>query len=114
MWIPTSLHSVAWVSWRPPQTGLHYADLYRGIWEFLRRPPTRELEPRAREYLRALREWPYGSLQQDRILWVQMWLRALPCQERLQTAMGDGAYAMLTAVYYEEPPVGVGQRLRAG
>ena len=54
MWVDTTFPSKAWVSWRPPQTRLHYGELYRSVWEYLRRPPRREFEARAREYLRIL------------------------------------------------------------
>jgi hypothetical protein len=118
MWLETSETTVAWVSWRPPQTTLHYAELYRGIWEFLRMPPRRELEPRAKEYLRKLHEWPYGLLQRDRVAWVEAWLAALPMEERRKEVLGGTTYRMLEVVCYEPPPMRgswreVG-RLRAG
>ncbi len=118
MWLETSATSIAWVSWRPPQTRLHYTKLYRGLWEFLRMPPKRALEPRAKEYLCSLRKWAsFDSLQQDRIAWVEAWLAALPMEERRKDLLGDTTYRMLEIVVYEPPErrmAGDVGRLRAG
>ena len=118
MWFPTSATTKAWVTWRPLQTDLHYAELYRGLWEFVRMPPRRETAERGREYLATLYEWPHGRLQRDRIRWVTAWLNALPAEEQRREAMGEAAFQLLVAVCHE-PPVeewrrrGVG-KLRAG
>ena len=119
MWIPTSPTSKAWITWRPPnQTHLHYDELYRSVWEFLRMPPRRENEARAREYLGILREYPGSHLQQDRIRWVEAWLRGLDMEERRRRRLGEEKYALLTWVCYEPPPAvargGWGEPLRAG
>ena len=88
MWVNTSATTKAWVTWRPRERSLHYIDLYRGLWEFVRMPPRREVETRAREYLTALLLCPYGQLQHDRIRWVT-WLDALPAEEERRLAMGE-------------------------
>ena len=116
MWIRTSRTSKAWVTWRPTHARLHYAELYRGLWEFLRMPPRRENVERAREYLGILKEYSYSHLQQDRILWVGAWLEALPAEEGRRKAMGEERYALLAWVCYEPPPAvwSSGGRMRAG
>ena len=116
MWIPTSPTSKAWLTWRPRDTNLHYAELYRGLWEFLRMPPRREDEARAREYLRVLMEYPNSHLQQHRIQWVSAWLAALPAEERRRQRLGETQYALLTWVCYETPVVvwRGGRKARAG
>ena len=117
MWLPTSTTTRAWVTWRPPQASLHYGELYRGLWEFVRKPPRREAEPRGREYLATLCEWPHGRLQCDRIRWVREWLDALPAEEERREIMGEGLFQLMVAVCHE-PPVEqwrVGSwKLRAG
>lgn len=117
MWIPTSATSKAWVTWRPPDQRLHYAELYAGVWEFLRMPPRRESEARAREYLGILQEYPnYSRLQRDRIRWVEAWLQeGMEMEERRRRRLGEEKHALLTWVCYEPPPVVWGvERLRAG
>ena len=73
------------VTWRPPQTYLHYNELYAGIYEYLREPPAHQHKAAAQEYLTNLREsnfFPLASnpsyIQNHRIRWVQEWLKALP------------------------------------
>ncbi len=115
MWFPTSATSKAWVTWRPPNQSLHYNELYRGLWEFLRMPPKRDLEPRAREYLEMLRMYPNSHLQRDRIRWVSAWLEGLGREDRRRRRLGETQYALLTWVCYEPPPVVWGrERGRAG
>ena len=115
MWIQTSRSSKAWVTWVPPNARLHYAELYQGLWEFLRMPPRRESEARAREYLKVLLKYPeYSHLQPDRIRWVRSWLEALPAEEERRKAIGETRYALLTWVCYQPPVVGRGVRMRAG
>ena len=114
MWVDTSFPSKAWVSWRPPQTRLHYGELYRSVWEYLRRPPRREFEARAREYLRILLQWTHTDLQRDRILWVRAWIDGIPMEERREKVIGEGPYKLLTVVCYE-PHLGFGvTKFRAG
>lgn len=103
MWINTSSTTRAWVTWRPREGSLHYLDLYRGLWEFVRMPPRREVEARAREYLTTLLMWPHGQLQHDRIRWVSAWLDALPGEDERRLAMGEEHYRMLSLVCYESP-----------
>ena len=115
MWFPTPTTSKAWVTWRPRQQNLHYAELYRGLWEFLRMPPRRENEARATEYLQILMQYPDSHLQRDRIQWVSAWLAALPGEERMRGRLGEERYALLTWTCYESPPVVWGvERMRAG
>jgi hypothetical protein len=115
MWIVTAFPSKAWVSWRPPQTKLHYVELYRAIWEYLRMPPARELEARARDYLRVLLDWPHTELQRDRILWVRAWIDGIPMEEERRKRVGDATYRLLTVVCYQPPGMGAGlAKLRAG
>ncbi len=74
------------VSWRPPQTFLHYHELYCGIYEYLRAPPDPEHHEGAVEYLTRLRHNrtiyrllpSVLRLQDHRILWVMEWLKAMP------------------------------------
>ena len=74
------------VTWRPPQTCLHYDALYYGIYEYLRAPPTITLLASAQAYLAGLirsREMLLcvdGEyvLQCHRILWVREWINAIP------------------------------------
>ena len=114
MWFHTSPTSKAWVTWRPANTRLHYAELYGGLWEFLRMPPRREKEARAKTYLQALQEFPGPPLQRDRIQWVQAWLAALPGEERRRRVLGEEKYALVCWVCYEPPGIVWGGRLRAG
>lgn len=70
------------VTWWPPEkTFLRYQQLYRGICEFVRRPPDMHNRLRALEYLRALKRGfkpVYGcTLQVHRIMWVEAWLDEL-------------------------------------
>jgi hypothetical protein len=74
------------VSWRPPQTHLHYNALYCGIYEYLRAPPDPDRRAEAVAYLMDLQEnsirYPLipqmRVLQEHRILWVLEWLGAMP------------------------------------
>ena len=118
MWFRTSTTTQAWVTWRPADRSLHYPELYKGVWEFVRMPPRRETEARGREYLDILKQYPNAPLQRDRIRWVTAWLNALPGEEARRVAMGEKRYWLLTTVCYESPVEtwrweGVGQ-LRAG
>ena len=112
MWIHTSATTMAWVSWRPPQTHLHYNELYRGVWEYLREPPRRDFEAKARKYLLQLRRTT--SLERDRIEWVNEWINQLPVEESRRRFMGEETYALLRVVCYESPKSGSGGKLRAG
>ena len=66
-------------SWLPPQPHLHYQSLYRGIYEWLRAPPSYVYHERAAEYLSALLTcyYPANVLQYHRIQWTTAWLNAL-------------------------------------
>ena len=74
------------VTWRPPQTCLHYDTLYYGIYEYLRAPPDAAFLANAQAYLASLirsrgmllRIDGEYVLQCDRILWVQEWIKAVP------------------------------------
>jgi hypothetical protein len=74
------------VTWRPPQTRLHYNALYYGIYEYLRAPPDAAFLANAQAYLASLirsrgmllRIDGEYVLQCDRILWVQEWIKAVP------------------------------------
>ena len=88
MWIsvpgPPFPSRQAWVEWVPPQTHLHYPELYIGVWEYLRLPPDHARTDDAREYLTSLiantvipYDSPRARLQRDRIQWVNTWLEAL-------------------------------------
>lgn len=72
------------VTWRPPQTVLHYSELYRGIYEYLRAPPSNDKREAALQYLSDIRANstspvnPYNCIQHHRILWIEEWLKALP------------------------------------
>jgi len=84
------------VHWRPPQTDLHYPELYVGIYDYLRRPPDRRMVSRAVRYLRALKKCyhPINTLQRDRIRWTQAWLDALedPENSEAETVLGVDDY----------------------
>ena len=84
-WLVVS-HSVPWnaqvrtaeVSWRPDDVGLHYHMLYISIWEYLRKPPSREHLQEAKAYLASLMEYPNtNQLQRDRIRWTRAWIEGL-------------------------------------
>lgn len=63
--------------WRPSRhPELHYQALYRGVYEFLRVPPTVEYAPRASRYLDTLHKSRHGNnlLQLDRIRWTEAWI----------------------------------------
>ncbi len=66
-------------TWLPPQTHLHYQGLYRGIYEYLRAPPSFVYQGRAAEYLVSLLTCyhPHDTLQQHRIVWTTAWHNAL-------------------------------------
>lgn len=74
------------VTWRPPQTFLHYQRLYWGIDCYLRAPPIPERLADAQQYLQALIEsrqlmthyCEQRALQDNRIRWVREWIRATP------------------------------------
>jgi hypothetical protein len=111
MWIQTSTTTLAWVSWRPSQIHLHYNELYRGVWEFLREPPRRDFEARAREYLLKLKR--NTALDRDRVEWVKEWIAQLPVEESRRRVMGEETYALLRVVCYDSPGRS-GGKLRAG
>ena len=73
----------AWVEWTPPQTHLHYAQLYTGICEYLRLPPSTARARDAERYLADLLACevpphaPVYTLQMHRIEWTRAWLQAL-------------------------------------
>jgi hypothetical protein len=81
------------VHWHPPQRFLHYQELYRGIYEYLREPPQRRHVSRAVRYLRALKACyhPTNTLQGHRILWTQAWLDAVddPEDSDAETVFGE-------------------------
>jgi hypothetical protein len=86
MWVsvPGPPYRQAWVEWIPPQRHLQYPELYIGVWEYLRLPPSHARMDNAREYLASLiantvhpYDSPHARLQRDRIQWVQVWLAAL-------------------------------------
>ena len=66
-------------TWRPPARFLHYQALYRGIYDYLRAPPSHAFHSPALLYLQDLQAsyHPMNILQAHRILWVQAWLSAL-------------------------------------
>jgi hypothetical protein len=73
------------VTWRPPQTFLHYEELYRGIPEYLRAPPVGTYATAAVNYLGAIYRNIFPDmpshlhcLQNHRVLWIREWLYALP------------------------------------
>ena len=74
------------VTWRPPYDFLHYNDLYYGLYEYLRAPPAPEFKDEATNYLADLRRNSLmfdlipeiRRLQNDRIIWVVEWLKAVP------------------------------------
>ena len=80
---PTNMNMLS-PTWLPPQTHLHYQALYRGIYEYLRAPPSPVYHERANAYLVDLianYHRPSISqahpLQYHRILWTRAWLHAL-------------------------------------
>ena len=80
------------VRWRPPHMFLHYQELYRSIYDFLREPPQYRHFSRAVRYLRALKACyhPTNTLQWHRILWARAWLDALddPDNSDAETVLG--------------------------
>ena len=83
------------VNWKPASKHLHYQELYRGVYEFLREPPTRRHFARAVRYIRALKKCyhPGNVLQYHRIQWTQAWLDALddPADSGDDTDVGESA-----------------------
>ena len=88
---------IAWVTWRPPETHLHYPELYAGVYEYLREAPVSGREVEARAYLQALNlnlnayqtlPYDFGGLQRDRIAWVRAWLRQLAASEPRRQQIG--------------------------
>ncbi len=76
------------VTWRPPQTYLHYNELYRGIYEYLRSPPSNRYKAAALRYLDDITRnnaYPLSAnrhyIQNHRILWIREWLSMLPDDE---------------------------------
>lgn len=73
----------AWVEWTPPQAHLHYPQLYTGICEYLRLPPSAARAQDAERYLATLiacevpRHAPVYTLHMHRIEWTRAWLQAL-------------------------------------
>lgn len=69
------------VTWRPAETYLHYQELYRGIYEYLRAPPDNAYHSSALLYLQYLRQSYHPGngmcLQLHRIRWVEAWLMDL-------------------------------------
>jgi hypothetical protein len=78
------IHLQVEVTWRPPQTFLHYNELYRGIYEYLRAPPSNDKRGVAIQYLNDIRanntfpSNPWNFIQHHRIIWIEEWLNALP------------------------------------
>jgi hypothetical protein len=77
------------VSWRPPQTYLHYNELYCGIYEYLRAPPANQYRAQALEYMVNIQQnsiirlpEEVSRMQRHRIAWIREWLKALPCNEQ--------------------------------
>lgn len=95
----TNLYPVQ-VTWRPPQQYLQYNELYRGIPEYLRAPPTGNYREAAMIYLGDIHRnnhLPMKAnphyIQNHRILWIREWLQALPddaseCSDT-DTVVGD-------------------------
>jgi hypothetical protein len=66
-------------NWRPAPRYMHYQALYRGIFEYLREPPSHAHHSDALLYLQRLQacHHPSNVLQTHRIRWVMAWLDAL-------------------------------------
>ncbi len=82
------------ITWQPPQPYLHYQELYRGIYEYLRAPPDNLYHSRALVYLQDLRRnyFPENGmvLQLHRIRWTEAWLEALDEPDSdTDTVVGD-------------------------
>jgi hypothetical protein len=81
MWIPAEPRwpVVLTPTWLPPSRHLHYPELYRRIYEWLRAPPCLEYKAQAQEYLSDLMRCyhPLNMVQWHRIQWTVEWLRAL-------------------------------------
>jgi len=99
-------HVQVQVSWRPPQQYLHYRELYVGIYEYLRAPPSVHHRTAALLYLEAIREnniYPFSMnshyIQNHRILWIQEWLKAMPDDS---TECSDAETEMAYNEEYEE------------
>ena len=73
-WISCGNGTVAYVSWYPKDPLLHYPQLFRGIYEFVRQPPDIEYLDRAEQYLSLLLLCPDAPMQRDRIAWVRDWI----------------------------------------
>jgi hypothetical protein len=93
-------HQQVEVTWRPPQTHLHYTALYCGIYEYLRAPPANRYRTQALTYLDAIHANNNAHyrdnvrhMQNHRILWIREWLKSLPdddgeCSDA-ETVVGD-------------------------
>jgi hypothetical protein len=84
----THMPAIVPVTWRPPQPYLHYNELYRGIYEYLRSPPSNRYKTAALRYLDDIirnNTLPFSAnrhyIQNHRILWIREWLRMLPDDE---------------------------------
>jgi hypothetical protein len=87
--------------WKPPHHPyLHYDEFYRGIYEYLREPPSFDHKIAACEYLESLRtnfvmfpEMPalVRVSVEHRIRWILEWLKYLPddCLSDAETTVGD-------------------------
>ena len=78
------------VTWRPPQTLLHYNELYLGIFEYLRAPPNDDFREDALDYLGSIIENNGVSyhpsvrrMQFHRIMWIHEWLKVLHERDEL-------------------------------
>lgn len=81
-WVSCGNGTMAFVSWSPRDPLLHYPQLFRGIYEYLRQPPELQYLDRARQYLAELLEYPNAPMQRDRIAWVRDWIAHVPPDER--------------------------------
>ena len=87
------------VTWLPPHEDLHYQALYRGLWDYMRAPPSEANKGRALQYLGDLLSGysPHNWLQRDRIRWTRAWLRELDGEDECsdcETEVADELYHM--------------------
>jgi hypothetical protein len=66
-------------NWKPQARYMHYQELYRGVYEYLREPPSHAHHSDALLYLQRLQACHHHSnaLHTHRIRWAQAWLDAL-------------------------------------